>query len=124
MLIFLRHCNLLSFKVGHKNFNLSLSHSGKKSLTKFLGLGCDLDRYQNLLTCFFYHPGPLYKISSQSVHDCLSNVANRQSDKLTNKPLLQKNNVLCGGNTRCVYQVINHWRIASCFFCNRLCIPP
>ena len=48
----------------------------------------DPDRYQNLITCSFYRPGPLYKILSQSVHNYLSNVANskqtERQDKQTN----------------------------------------
>ena len=47
----------------------------------------DTDHHQNLITCSFYHPGPLHKISSQSVHNALSNVANKKdikTDKQTN----------------------------------------
>ena len=40
--------------------------------------------HQNLITCSFYHSGPLHKISLQSVHNFLSNVDNRQRDKQTN----------------------------------------
>ena len=46
---------------------------------------CDPDRHQNLITCCFYHPRRLHKISSQSVDNLLSNVTNRQNkDKQTN----------------------------------------
>ena len=45
----------------------------------------DPDRYQNLITCSFYHPGPLHKISAQCIDNFLSNVANRQTDKQKHK---------------------------------------
>ena len=42
------------------------------------------DHYQNLISSSLYYPGPLHKISSQSVHNFLSNVVHKQTDKLTN----------------------------------------
>ena len=46
------------------------------------------DHHQNLISSSLYYPGPLHKISFQSVHNFLSNVVhrqtNRQTDKLTN----------------------------------------
>ena len=42
------------------------------------------DHHQNLISSSLYYPGPLHKISSQSVHNLLSNVVHRQTDKLTN----------------------------------------
>ena len=50
----------------------------------------DLDHHQNLITCSFYHPGPPHEISSQSVYNFLSNVAYRQANRKTNKPILLK----------------------------------
>ena len=47
----------------------------------------DQDHCQNLITCFFYHPEPLHKISSQLVHSFLNNVVNRQTNKQTNRKL-------------------------------------
>ena len=45
-----------------------------------------------------YYPRPLHKISSQSVHNFLSNVVHRQTNKQTNQHY-QKHNLLCqGGN--------------------------
>ena len=44
------------------------------------------DDHQNLIRSSLYYPGPLHKISSQSVHNFLSNVVHRQTDK----PTLQK----------------------------------
>ena len=38
----------------------------------------DPDHHQTLITCSFYYPGPLHKISLQSVLNFLSNGANRQ----------------------------------------------
>ena len=44
------------------------------------------DHHQNLISSSLYYPGPLHKISSQSVHNFLSNVVqtDRQTDKQTN----------------------------------------
>ena len=41
------------------------------------------DHHQNLISSSLYYPGPLHKISSQSVYDFLSNVVHRQTDKPT-----------------------------------------
>ena len=41
--------------------------------------------YQNLISSSLYYPGPLHKISSQSVHNFLSNVVLRQTDRQTNR---------------------------------------
>ena len=38
------------------------------------------DHHQNLISSSLYFPGPLHKISSQSVHNILSNVVHRQID--------------------------------------------
>ena len=48
------------------------------------------DHHQNLISSSLYCPGPLHKISSQSVHNLLSNVVHRQTDKQTNKSMLPK----------------------------------
>ena len=43
------------------------------------------DHHQNLISSSLYYPGPLHKISSQSVYNFLSNVVHRQTtDKQTN----------------------------------------
>ena len=56
------------------------------------------DNHQNLISSSLYYQGPLHKISSQSVHNFLSNVVHRQADKQTNRRN-QKHNLLCqGGN--------------------------
>ena len=55
--------------------------------------------HQNLLRSSLYYPGPLHKISSQSVHNFLSNVVHRQTNKQTRNKHYQKHNLLCqGGN--------------------------
>ena len=43
------------------------------------------DHHQNLISSSLYYPGPLHKISSQSVHNFLSNVVHRQTDRQTNR---------------------------------------
>ena len=43
------------------------------------------DHHQNLISSSLYYPGPLHKISSQSVYNFLSNVVHRQTDKRTNR---------------------------------------
>ena len=39
------------------------------------------DHYQNLISSSLYYSGPVHKISSQSVHNFLSNVVHRQTNK-------------------------------------------
>ena len=60
------------------------------------------DHHQNLISSSLYYSGPLHKISSQSVHNFLSNVVHRQTDKQTDRQTnqrYQKHNLLCqGGN--------------------------
>ena len=41
------------------------------------------DCHQNLISSSLYYPGPLHKISSQSIHNLLRNVVHRQIDKPT-----------------------------------------
>ena len=59
------------------------------------------DHHQNLISSYLYYSGPVHKISSQSVHNFLSNV-HRQTNKQTNRQTnqrYQKHNLLCqGGN--------------------------
>ena len=54
------------------------------------------DHHQNLISSYLYYSGPVHKISSQSVHNCLSNVVHRQTNKQTNQRY-QKHNLLCQG---------------------------
>ena len=42
------------------------------------------DHHYNLISSSLYYPGPLHKISSQSVYNFLSYVVHRQTDKQTN----------------------------------------
>ena len=48
------------------------------------------DHPHNLVSSSLYYPGPLHKISSQSVCNFLSNVVHKQTDKQTDKPMLPK----------------------------------
>ena len=58
------------------------------------------DHHQNLISSSLYYSGPVHKISSQSVHNFLSNVVHRQTDRQTNQRY-QKHNLLCqGGNDK------------------------
>ena len=41
------------------------------------------DHHQNLISSSLYYSGPVHKISSQSVHNFLSNVVHRQTNKQT-----------------------------------------
>ena len=43
------------------------------------------DHHQNLISSSLYYSGPVHKISSQSVHNFLSNVVHRQTDRQTDK---------------------------------------
>ena len=45
---------------------------------------------KNLISSSLYYPGPLHKILSQSVHNFLSNVVHRQTNRQTDKPTLPK----------------------------------
>ena len=64
------------------------------------------DHHQNVISSSLYYSGPVHKISSQSVHNFLSNVVHRQTNRQTNRQTdrqtnqrYQKHNLLCqGGN--------------------------
>ena len=43
------------------------------------------DHHQNLISSYLYYSEPVHKISSQSVHNFLSNVVHRQTNKQTDK---------------------------------------
>ena len=61
------------------------------------------DHHQNLISSSLYYSGPVHKISSQSVHNFLSNVVHRQTNRQTNQRY-QKHNLLCqGGKYRCKF---------------------
>ena len=62
------------------------------------------DHHQNLISSSLYYSGPVHKISSQSVHNFLSNVVHRQTNKQTDRQTdrqtnqrYQKHNLLCQG---------------------------
>ena len=54
------------------------------------------DHHHNLISSLLYYPGPRPKISSQFVHNFLSNVVHKQTEKQTNQRH-QKHNLLCQG---------------------------
>ena len=43
------------------------------------------DHHQNLISSSLYYSGPVHKISAQSVHNFLSNVVHRQTNKQTDR---------------------------------------
>ena len=57
------------------------------------------DHHQNLISSYLYYSGPVHKISSQSVHNFLSNV-HRQTNRQTNAT--KKHNLLCQGGKNIV----------------------
>ena len=65
------------------------------------------DHHQNLISSYLYYSGPVHKISSQSVHNFLSNVVHRRTDRQTNQRY-QKHNLLCqGGNNTNSILILN-----------------
>ena len=50
------------------------------------------DHHQNLISSSLYYSGPVHKISSQSVHNFLSNVVHRQTDKQIDKQTNRQTN--------------------------------
>ena len=50
------------------------------------------DHHQNLLSSSLYYPGPLHTISSQSVHNFMSNVVHRQTDRQTDRQTNKQTN--------------------------------
>ena len=79
------------------------------------------DHHQNLISSSLYYSGPVHKISSQSVHNFLSNVVHRQTNKQTNKQTdrqtnqrYQKHNLLCqGGNYLDTVGQYAHWLLIT-----------
>ena len=69
------------------------------------------EHHQNLISSSLYYLGPLHKISSQSVHNLLSNVVHRQTDKQTNKQTNQrywKHNLLCQGGKKEILEKLHN----------------
>ena len=50
------------------------------------------NHHQNWISSSLYYPGPLHKISSQSVHNFLSNVVHRQTDRQTDRQTNKQTN--------------------------------
>ena len=51
------------------------------------------DHHQNLISSSLYYPGPHPKISSQSVHNFLSNVVHKQTNRQTNRQTNASKNI-------------------------------
>ena len=82
------------------------------------------DHHQNVISSSLYYPGPLHKISSQSVHNFVSIVVHRQTDRQTNQRY-QKHNLLCqgGNNYREPWQYVTNFTkltlTSTSFFCKQ-----
>ena len=92
------------------------------------------DHHQNLISSSLYYSGPVHKISSQSVHNVLSNVVHRQTNKQTNKQTdnrqtdrqtdrqtnqcYEKHNLLCQGGNYCMVGV-RHAEFLHTLPCNK-----
>ena len=69
------------------------------------------DHHHNLISSSLYYSGPVHKISSQSVHNFLSNVVHRQTDRQTDRQTnqrYQKHNLLCQGGNYMDYNCQDH----------------
>ena len=75
------------------------------------------DHHQNLIGSYLYYSWPIHKISSQSVHNFLSNVVHRQTNKQTDRQTTnqryQKHNLLCQGGNQS--WKLSLWAIIVCF---------
>ena len=80
------------------------------------------DHHQNLISSSLYYSGPVHKISSQSVHNFLSNVVHRQTNKLEAlgkhrppwlrqiiPPILPTVKMLSLGGERLTPEVLDHY---------------
>ena len=86
------------------------------------------DHHQNLISSSLYYSGPAHKISSQSVHNFLSNVVHRQTDRQTDRQTnqrYQKHNLLCqGGKPKEVTIMCNNqlYKTNSWYVCLFICL--
>ena len=56
-----------------------------------------LEHHQNVISSSLYHPGPLHKISSKSIHNVFSDVVHKQTNRHTARETnqcYQKHNLL------------------------------
>ena len=85
------------------------------------------DHHHNLISSSLYYSGPVHKISSQSVHNFLSNVVHRQTNKQTDRQTdrqtnqrYQKHNLLCQGGKKssstlaCPHKLPRQIKLAIC----------
>ena len=73
------------------------------------------DHHQNLISSSLYYLGPVHKISSQSVHNFLSNVVHRQTDRQTDRQTnqrYQKHNLLCQGGNKTGIYIFAHFTVS------------
>ena len=68
-----------------------------------------LDNHQNLISSSVYYPGPLHKISSQSIHNFLSNVVHRQTDKQTDRQTNAAKNITSFAKEVIIAQECTWW---------------
>ena len=89
------------------------------------------DHHQNLISSSLYYSGPVHKISSQSVHNLLSNVVHRQTNKQTDRQTdrqtnqrYQKHNLLCQGGNNLVSSIsyVSYYRITIFLLLKVLCV--
>ena len=70
------------------------------------------DHHQNLISSSLYYSGPVHKISSQSVHNFLSSVVHRQTNKQTDKLTIATKNITSFAkeviNTKCSHIMQRH----------------
>ena len=90
------------------------------------------DHHQNLISSSLYYPGPLHKISSQSVHTFLSNV-HRQTNKQTNatknitsfaKEVINnmKFSVLSANSMIHIFTVCHYYMQSVCLVCHSVVV--
>ena len=82
------------------------------------------DHYHNLISSSLYYPGSLHKISSQSVHNFLSNVVHTQTDRQTDRQTnqrYQKHNLLCQGGIKKGCTLVIDSSYTSGDTCNNTC---
>ena len=65
------------------------------------------DHHQNLISSSLYYPGPLHNISSQSVHNFLSNVVHKQTNKQTNRQTNATKNITSFAKEVITFESVN-----------------
>ena len=105
------HCKNVEpwwWKANHKVLNQYLHHNLFMLQLLFFGGGGGAhllilgyaNHHQNLISSSLYHPGPIHKILSHSMHNFLSNVVHKQTDRQPDSQTnqrYQKHNLLLLG---------------------------